>query len=147
MNAIQDPTMIEKLYEASEAGVKVDMIVRGICCLIPGEAFSKNISVTRIVDSYLEHARLWHFHAGGKDILYMGSPDWMKRNLQRRIETVFPILDKNIKTQMLDFLQLELHDNVKGTSLNEELKDIPKIKEGAVIRSQYAMYDFWKEAD
>jgi len=146
MNAIQDPTMMEKLYEASMAGVKINMIIRGICCLVPGEAYSKNITVTRIVDSYLEHARIWHFYADGKDIVYMGSPDWMKRNLYRRIETVFPILDEKVKKQTLDFLDFEIHDNIKGTYLNNKLVDIPKERKGEAVRSQYAMYEYWKNA-
>lgn len=147
MNAIQDPQMIEKLYEASLAGVKIDMIIRGICCIVPGEEYSKNISITRIVDSYLEHARVWHFHADGQDIVYMGSPDWMKRNLYRRIETVFPILDDRIKKQVLDFLQFELQDNVKGTSITKDLQDVPKAQDGKPIRSQYAMFDYWQSIE
>ncbi len=144
MNAIQDPAMIEKLYEASRAGVKVEMIIRGICCLVPDEDFSQNISVTRIVDSYLEHARVWYFHAGGKAAIYMGSADWMKRNLYRRIETVFPVSDKKIKQQIIDYLRLELEDNVKGTSINKHLEDVPKPQKGEAIRSQYAMFDYWR---
>jgi len=143
MNSIQDPLMIEKLYEASMAGVKIDMIIRGICCLVPGEDFSRNITITRIVDSYLEHARVWYFHAQGKGLLYMGSPDWMKRNLYRRIETVFPILDENIKTFVMDYLELELKDNVKGTYISSQLEDIRKEPVNDAVRSQYAMYDYW----
>ena len=145
MNAIQDPVMIEKLYEASQAGVKIEMIIRGICCIVPGEEYSANITVSRIVDSYLEHARIWHFYADGEDITYMGSPDWMKRNLYRRIETVFPILDAKIKKQVLHFLQLELKDNVKSTFINNELIDVKKPQEGEIVRSQYAMLDYWRE--
>ena len=81
MNALQDPAMIERLYEASQAGVKIDLIVRGICCLIPGRKYSRNIHVTRIVDTFLEHARVWYFGNGGKPKLFLGSPDWMRRNL------------------------------------------------------------------
>lgn len=145
MNAIQDPAMIKKLYEASIAGVKIEMIIRGICCLIPGEEFSKNITVTRIVDSYLEHARIWHFYADGKNILYMGSPDWMKRNLYRRIETVFPVLDECIKKKIIDYLQLELADNVKATFINSHLKDVRKKSKEGQIRSQYVMIDYWRD--
>ena len=90
MNALQDPAMIERLYEASQAGVKIDLIVRGICCLIPGRKYSRNIRVTRIVDTFLEHARVWYFGNGGKPKLFLGSPDWMRRNLYRRIEAVTP---------------------------------------------------------
>lgn len=143
MNAIQDTTMIEKLYEASLAGVKIELIIRGICCLVPGEEFSQNITVTRIVDSYLEHSRIWYFYADGKEKVFMGSPDWMKRNLYRRIETVFPILDASIKTQTLDFLNMELKDNVKGTFINNQLEDIKKSDTKDLVRSQYAMFDYW----
>ena len=78
MNALQDPAMIERLYEASQAGVKIDLIVRGICCLIPGRKYSRNIRVTRIVDTFLEHARVWYFGNGGKPKLFLGSPDWTR---------------------------------------------------------------------
>ncbi len=145
MNSIQDPGMIEKLYEASMAGVKIEMIIRGICCIVPGEVFSKNITITRIVDSYLEHARVWFFYAGGAELTYLGSPDWMKRNLYRRIETVFPVLDSKIKRKVLDYVNLELQDNVKGTSINKRLEDVPKKSDGDAIRSQYAMFDYWRE--
>ena len=83
MNALQDPTMINRLYEASQAGVEIDLIVRGICCLIPGQTYSHNIRVTRIVDTFLEHARIWYFGNGGNPKLFLGSPDWMRRNLYR----------------------------------------------------------------
>lgn len=145
MNSIEDPVMINKLYEASQAGVKIDMIIRGICCLIPGEKFSKNITIIRIVDSYLEHARIWHFYADGKDLVFMGSPDWMRRNLYRRIETVFPILNSSIKQQVLDYLQLELRDNVKGTFINNQLQDVKKDIPQKPVRSQYAMFDYWEK--
>ncbi len=145
MNSIEDPVMIRKLYEASQAGVQIDMIIRGICCLIPGEEFSRNITITRIVDSFLEHARIWHFHADGKEIIYMGSPDWMRRNLYRRIETVFPILNSSIKQQVIDYLQMELQDNVKGTFINNQLQDVSKTIGGQPLRSQYAMFDYWEK--
>lgn len=90
MNALQDPAMIDRLYEASQAGVEIDLIVRGICCLIPGQEYSHNIRVTRIVDTFLEHARVWYFGNGGAPKLFLGSPDWMRRNLYRRIEAVTP---------------------------------------------------------
>ena len=80
MNALQDPAMIDRLYEASEHGVQIDLIVRGICCLIPVQSYSRNIRVTRIVDSFLEHARIWYFGNDGKPKVFMGSPDWMRRN-------------------------------------------------------------------
>ena len=85
MNALQDTAMIDRLYEASESGVEIDLIIRGICCLIPGQPFSKNIRITRIVDSFLEHARIWYFGNNGKPKVYCGSPDCMKRFFYRRI--------------------------------------------------------------
>ena len=99
--------MIDELYKASEAGVKIDLIARGICCLIPNQPYSRNIRITRIVDSFLEHARVWYFHHGGKPLLFMGSPDWMRRNLYRRIEAVTPILDEDLKQQLIDMLAIQ----------------------------------------
>ena len=104
MNALQDPAMIDRLYEASQAGVEIDLIVRGICCLIPGQEYSHNIRVTRIVDTFLEHARVWYFGNGGAPKLFLGSPDWMRRNLYRRIEAVTPILDPDLKQELIDML-------------------------------------------
>ena len=85
MNGLQDPAMIDRLYEASQRGVQIDLIVRGICCLIPGQSYSRNIRVTRIVDTFLEHARVWYFGNAGHPKIYFGSPDWMRRNLYRRV--------------------------------------------------------------
>jgi polyphosphate kinase len=113
MNGLQDPAMIDELYKASEAGVQIDLIVRGICCLIPGQEYSKNIRVIRIVDMLLEHSRVWYFFNNGKEEIYLSSADWMKRNLYRRIETAFPVLDKHIKQIILSILNLQLNDNVK----------------------------------
>jgi polyphosphate kinase len=94
MNGLQDTIMIDELYKASEAGVKIDLIIRGICCLKPNQSYSRNIRIIRLVDMYLEHSRIWYFYHGGKEDLYLTSADWMKRNLYRRIETAFPVLDK-----------------------------------------------------
>lgn len=89
MNSLEDKGMIDALYRASEAGVKIDLIVRGICCLIPNQPYSKNITVTRIVGAYLEHARVWYFFNEGEENVYLTSADWMQRNLHRRIEVAF----------------------------------------------------------
>ena len=121
MNALQDPIMIERLYEASQAGVQIDLIVRGICCLIPGRAFSKNIRVTRIVDMYLEHARIWYFGNGEKPKLYLGSPDWMRRNLYRRIEAVTPVSDPDLKKQLIQMLNIQLADTRKACFVDDHL--------------------------
>lgn len=89
--------MINALYDASEAGVHIDLIVRGINCLVPNQPYSRNIRMIRIIDSYLEHARIWYFYAGGHEDIYLSSADWMRRNLNRRIETAVPIFDQSIK--------------------------------------------------
>jgi polyphosphate kinase len=115
LNSLQDTKMIHRLYEANNAGVKIKIIVRGICCLIPGIAgMSENIEVTSIVDRYLEHARIYIFHNGGNELIFSGSADWMRRNLSRRIEVIFPILNNRLKNQIKDIIQLQLNDNVKA---------------------------------
>ena len=123
MNALQDPTMIDRLYEASQAGVRIDLIVRGICCLIPGRKYSRNIRVTRIVDTFLEHARVWYFGNGGKPKLFLGSPDWMRRNLYRRIEAVTPILDPDLKRELSDMLSIQLSDKRKACFVDDHLRN------------------------
>ncbi|EEC55313.1 RNA degradosome polyphosphate kinase [Bacteroides eggerthii] len=146
MNALQDPAMIERLYEASQAGVKIDLIVRGICCLISGRKYSRNIRVTRIVDTFLEHARVWYFGNGGKPKLFLGSPDWMRRNLYRRIEAVTPILDPDLKRELSDMLSIQLSDKRKACFVDDHLcnrwKSARPQKEK--IRSQYTFYEYLK---
>lgn len=144
MNALQEITMINKLYEASQSGVDIDLIVRGICCLIPNREYSKNIRVTRIVDTFLEHARVWYFYSDGEEKVMMGSPDWMKRNLYKRIETVVKVKDKDIKRQLIDMLEIQLKDNVKACFVDENLNNVfkqPKAEEPR-IRAQYAFADY-----
>lgn len=143
MNALQDPSMIDELYKASMAGVQIDLIVRGICCLIPGEPYSKNIRVTRIVDSYLEHARVWFFANNGNPKLFLGSPDWMKRNLYRRIEVVTPVFDDELKRQLTNMLHIQLTDNRKACRVDGRLRNVFKHPDDEhSIRSQYAFYDY-----
>jgi polyphosphate kinase len=126
MNGLQDPSMIDELYQASEAGVEIDLIVRGICCIVPNQLYSKNIRITRIVDKFLEHSRIWYFYNGGEEDLYLTSADWMKRNLYRRIETAFPVLDKRIKQTIIDILNIQLKGNVKACFIDENLNNIFK---------------------
>ncbi len=123
MNALQEKGMIDLLYEASEAGVQIDLLVRGICCLIPGQPFSEHIRVTRIVDSYLEHARIWYFGGNGTPEVYMGSPDFMRRNLYRRIEAVVPILDADVRRMLIDLLSIQLHHGRKACWVDEKLQN------------------------
>ena len=125
MNGLQERNMIAKLYEASEKGVKIDLIIRGICCLKPNKTYAKNIKVIRIVDQYLEHARAFYFHNKGEDLLYLSSADWMNRNLHRRIECAFPIQDPKIKKEVLDIIKIQLKDNVSARFLDSKLNNLP----------------------
>lgn len=142
MNALQDIAMIDELYRASEAGVEIDLIVRGICCLVPGEVFSRNIRITRIVDSFLEHARVWYFGNDGNPQVYLGSPDWMRRNLYRRIEAVTPILDKDLKQELIDMLQIQLQANWKACWVDNRLNNL--FKRNPDEPKRRAQYDFYR---
>ena len=112
MNSIQDEEMIEKLYEASEAGVRIELNIRGICCLMAGRKnLSENINAFSIVDRFLEHSRIFVFHHGGKEKFYLSSADWMERNLSFRIETCFPIYDPDIISELKDILHIQSADD------------------------------------
>ena len=143
MNGLHDQHMIEELYHASEAGVEIDLIVRGICCLVPNQPYSANIRVTRIVDMFLEHSRVWYFLNDGQEDLFLTSADWMRRNLNRRIETAFPILDPDLTREIIDILNIQLSDNVKACYLDGELRNNFKCDDNPVkVRSQLAIYDY-----
>ncbi|MFW5657026.1 MAG: polyphosphate kinase 1 [Bacteroidota bacterium] len=143
MNGLEDPVTITKLYEASEAGVKIDLLVRGVCCVMPNQPYSRNIRIIRIVDRFLEHARVFVFYNNGKNTIYMGSADWMKRNLYRRIECVFPIKDERIKEEVLDILNIQLRDNVKGRLLDEKMTNLKREPlDGKDLRSQVAIFEY-----
>ena len=147
MNALQDPAMIDRLYEASEHGVQIDLIVRGICCLIPEQSYSRNIRVTRIVDSFLEHARIWYFGNEGHPKIYMGSPDWMRRNLYRRIEAVTPILDPDLRASLIEMLHIQLADNQKACWVDDKLQNVFKKRASGTpaVRAQYDFYEWLKK--
>ncbi|WP_440602697.1 RNA degradosome polyphosphate kinase [Bacillus sp. GB_SG_008] len=120
MNSLTDKPLIQKLYEASQAGVKVDLIVRGTCCLRPKIlGVSENIRVISVVGRYLEHSRIYYFHHNGEEKLFLSSADWMTRNMEKRVEISFPILEFDMKTRIKDILQLILDDNVKAREQNE----------------------------
>ncbi|WP_143310637.1 polyphosphate kinase 1 [Chitinophaga vietnamensis] len=116
LNNLQEKEMINKLYEAAEAGVQLDLIIRSICCLVP----AANMRVVRIVDRYLEHARVFVFHNNGEEEIYIGSADWMNRNLHRRIEVCAPVYDPALKKQLKDIVELQLAD---GTHAQEAIRD------------------------
>ena len=121
INSLQDKDVINKLYEASNSGVKVCLIVRGICCLRPGrEGLSENIKVLSIVGDYLEHSRLYYFHNGGNPIIYSGSADVMIRSFKRRIESLFKINEEFIKKEAITILNYNLRDNCNSYELNED---------------------------
>lgn len=114
LNNLEEQILISRLYEASQAGVPVKLIVRGICCLIPGQqGLSENISVVRIVDRYLEHGRIFLFENDGNAEIFMGSADWMNRNIYSRIEVCFPIYDQNLKELLVKIINLQLNDDVQ----------------------------------
>jgi polyphosphate kinase len=118
MNALVDPEIIRALYRASQAGVRVELLVRGVCCLRPGlPGVSERITVRSIVGRFLEHARAAYFLDDGAERLIVGSADWMQRNLNARVEAVFPIEDPRLKREVLSVLELELRDNVKAREL------------------------------
>jgi polyphosphate kinase len=123
MNSLVDPVIIASLYEASCAGVKIDLIIRGICCLVPGVAgLSENIRVVSIVGRFLEHSRLLYFYNDGEENLYLSSADMMQRNLDRRVEIVWPIEDPKLKNELMKTLvKVSLKDNVQGRMLNSDL--------------------------
>lgn len=144
MNSLEDPAMIAKLCEASQAGVRCTLIVRGICCLIPGvKGMSENIRVISIVDRFLEHARVFVFHNGGEVLYYLSSADWMRRNLDRRIEVGFPIYDEHIRKQLRAILDLQLQDTCKARVINKSQNNKYR-QHGKAIRAQYATYDLVK---
>jgi polyphosphate kinase len=121
MNALVDPVVIRALYEASQAGVQVDLIVRGICCLRPGlPGLSDHIRVVSIVGRFLEHSRIFYFHNGGQDELYIGSADWMPRNLTRRVEAVTPIEDPDLVQELQAILGVMLADTRNAWELQSD---------------------------
>lgn len=142
MNNLEERQLISKLYEASNAGVIITLVIRGICCLIPGvKGMSENIVVRRIIDRYLEHGRIFVFGNGGVNDVYLGSSDWMNRNIYHRIEVCFPILDANIKSEVLSILDLQAHDNTKAVELDDQINNtsINPSKEEIKIRSQMSI--------
>jgi len=143
MNSLTDKVIIMKLYEASNAGVKVELIVRGICCLRPGiPGVSENIRVRSIVGSLLEHSRVYFFNQNGKEKLFLSSADMMTRNLNNRIEILFPIIDEKIKDQVQTILELGLMDNVKAREQDAAgvYDYVPRKDDEPVLDSQMELF-------
>ncbi len=144
LNGIGDKEIIEMLYEASSNNVKIDMIVRGITKLRPGMPFSKNIKITRIVDRFLEHSRIYAFCNNENWEVYLSSADFLTRNVRRRIEAAFPVYDKNLIKEIIDLLNIELRDNVKAKFLDKNINNIDKIKKNKEHRAQTEIYEYLK---
>lgn len=142
MNSLVDPQIIAKLYAASQAGVQIDLIVRGICCLRPGIAgVSDNIRVISIVGRYLEHSRIFYFYNNGQEEIYIGSADWMPRNLDRRVEAVTPIADRQIVTQLKQILDITLADNRQAWELQSDGQYVQRRPgEGEAERNSQKMF-------
>ena len=146
LNAITNFQIIDKLYEASCHGVKIKMIVRGICCLIPGlKNLSENIEVISIIDRFLEHSRVYIFENSGNNSVYISSADFMTRNIENRVEVATPIYDKLLKKQINDVFEIAWNDNVKARLVNRaNSKDIIKPSSSDKLRSQWSTYDYYK---
>ncbi|WP_299222667.1 polyphosphate kinase 1 [uncultured Aquimarina sp.] len=144
LNSLSDYSMIDKLYEASRAGVKIDLIIRGICCLIPGiSGMSENIRAISVIDKFLEHPRLLIFKNGGNPKVYISSADWMRRNLDRRVEITCPIYDDDIKEELMDTFEICWSDNVKARKLSENQDNGYIRNDNTKVRSQIATYDYY----
>ena len=146
MNSLADEGIVRKLYDASNAGVKIRLIVRGICCLIPGiPGFSENIHVISIIDKFLEHARVFIFGNNGNEEMFLSSADLMSRNFEHRVEVGFPVLDNEVKQEIKDIIDFQLQDNVKARDINS-LKNnkYHKNRLSIKIRSQIQTYNYLK---
>jgi polyphosphate kinase len=121
INSLSDPDMIRALYKSSQAGVDIQLNVRGVCCLRPGvEGLSENITVISIVDRYLEHSRILHFRNGGEDRVFISSADWMTRNLEHRVELLVPVEDGTCRKRLLGILDVFFQDNAKAKRLRPD---------------------------
>ena len=142
MNSLVDRTLIEELYAASQVGVRVDLIVRGICCLRPGiPGLSDRIRVISIVDRYLEHARVFYFHNGGHSEYWLASADWMPRNLDHRVEIAFPVLDPRLQSEIREVLEVQLTDTTKAREIQIDGSSARvRVGSGPPVRSQERLY-------
>ncbi len=150
LNNLVDEKTVKKLYQASQAGVKITILCRGICVLIPGiKGVSENITVTGIVDRFLEHSRIMVFANGGEPKYYISSADWMIRNFDHRFEVACPVYDKEIQKELMYMLQTQINDNVKSRYINgKKMNEYKKPAKGEKpIRSQFVLYDYFKKLE
>jgi len=141
MNALVDADVIDALYDASQAGVKIELLIRGICCLRPGvKGLSDNIRVVSVVDRFLEHSRIYYFRSNGSKKIYLSSADWMPRNFYARYEVAFPVIDPILKKFIREtILSMSFHDNVRGWGLKPDgsYERVAVPASGKQIRSQF----------
>jgi polyphosphate kinase len=144
LNSISNYEIIDMLYEASQAGVKIDMIVRGVCCIIPGvKGLSENISIISVIDKFLEHPRVLIFGEEGKESVFISSSDWMSRNLDNRVEVTCPIYDPEIKKEIIDTFMISLEDNVKARTITKAQDNAYRKNDKPALRSQFATYEYY----
>ena len=144
MNSISSYDMVDKLYEASRAGVKIQMIVRGLCCLVPGiNGMSENIEVISIIDKFLEHTRLYIFANNNNPKIYISSADWMTRNIDNRVEVSCPIYDEDIKKELQDLYEICWNDNVKARIINETQDNTYRRNDKPKVRAQFDTYKYY----
>jgi polyphosphate kinase len=143
MNSLSDEEMIQKLYDAARAGVQIKLIIRGVFCMFSeNKKYEKPVRAISIVDEYLEHARVWVFHNRGKEKVYISSADWMRRNLEHRVEATCPIWHEELKQELKDILDIQLQDNVKARWLDNELSNEYVRTTKKKIRSQVETYNY-----
>ena len=144
MNSFTSYKMVDKLYEASNVGVNIELIIRGVCCLIPGvEGMSENIEAISVVDKFLEHPRVFIFCNEGVPKVYISSADWMTRNLDNRVEVGCPVYDEGIKQELIDTFEISWSDNVKARVFSDKHDNAYRKNNKPKIRSQFAMYDYY----
>jgi polyphosphate kinase len=143
LNSLSDEKLIAKLYDAARAGVKVNMILMGIFCMLTQNSKFKEVYAISIVDEYLEHARVMIFHNDGKEKVFISSADWMLRNLDHRIEAACPVFSKNIQQELKDIMQIQLNDNIKARILDNELSNqYVNPRNTKKVRSQLETYNY-----
>lgn len=146
LNNLVDAELIERLYNASQSGVKIKIIIRGICSIVPGvKGVSDNIEVISILDRFLEHSRVMRFHNNGDPKFFICSADWMGRNLDRRIEVTAPIYDPDVKNELNDILEIQWNDNQKARIIDAKNSNKYRIKEGKKVRSQTAIRNYYNK--
>jgi polyphosphate kinase len=146
INNLVDSVMVQKLYDANNAGVKIRLLVRGICCIRPGvKGLSENITALSIVDRYLEHSRIFVFCNNNDELYFISSADWMTRNLDHRVEVTCPIFDEDLKKEIRKLLEIQFSDNVKARIVNENQDNQYYTNDAPPVHSQHVIYNYYKQ--